>query len=384
MTQKPWIVRLALMLGVLTAGAVPAVSAAGIVEKPAAVELRVLPGTPFAEGDQLVAGERGQVEWYRGGRRLATLADPAGLVTAGRAAALAERLVLVDAAGRPVHELAGDFGAQALVLSTGPPAHVFQRRGHRFNPRAALVTYHGGLVMGATRTVAIFWGPEWADSAFAGDTIDSVDGFLAGFGGSPYAGILKEYATQEAKATSASTYLGHVFDPTPPPSHALSPEETLDEACKIAGDHPDPAAIYMIYTSTGLAAPVEFCAYHTWWTCAGGAPVQAAYMPNLDRVRACQIKDTLTHRSPGTAAIINSTAHELVETITDPRGEGWYDAQKDFTGEVGDKCAYVFGRRAVTLANGTQWQLQTEWSNAAYLKGKGLLNPQRQAGCVQQ
>jgi hypothetical protein len=244
------------------------------------------------------------------------------------------------------------------------------------------MTYHGGYVMGATRAVAIFWGPEWASPAFAADKVDGIDSLLAGFGGSGYAGILREYWTKTARATSIAYYLGHVFDPTPPPSRTLSAQEVVDEACKIAGGHPDPGAVYFLYTSTGVD-PVEFCAYHTWWFCDGGAPLQVAYMPNLDGVRGCDVQDTATAHSPGLSAVANATAHELAETITDPRGQGWFDAQKDFAGEIADKCAYVFGRRPVTLANGSQWKIQTQWSNAAFRARRGLLNRQRQAGCVQ-
>jgi len=346
------------------------------------VALRARPGTPFAAGDVLVGRRLGLADWYRGGRLLATVADPEGLLAtlaAPGGEAWADRLDLRDAAGSPVTDVED---GRALFLALGPPARIFYQRGRRPNPRTVLMTYHGGYVMGASRIEAIFWGPQWATAAFAGDRIDGIDSLLAGFGGSAYAGLLKEYATAKAQATSVAYYLGHVFDPTAPPSRALSPREVIDEACRMAGDQPDPAAIYFLYTSSGLD-PVEFCAYHTWWTCGSGAPIQVAYVPNLDGIRGCDIKDAVTGHSPGLAAMANATAHELAETITDPRGEGWFDAQKDYTGEIGDKCAYVFGRRPVTLADGGQWKLQTQWSNAAYLAGKGLLNRSRQAGCLQ-
>ena len=54
------------------------------------------------------------------------------------------------------------------------------------------------------------------------------------------------------------------------------------------------------------------------------------------------------------------TAHELSETITDPSGTAWYDRSG---AEIGDKCAWIFNG-AVTLDNGSEWQLQEEWSHA--------------------
>jgi hypothetical protein len=376
MIETRWIAAAVLALALL-----PGAARAGA--KAAEITVRAAPGTPFADGDRLVARALGLVDWYRGGRLLATLGDPAGLVAAGREGETAGRLALVDALGRPVSEVSEVSEAragQALFLALGPPARIFYQRGHRL-PAGVLMTYHGGYVMGASRTVAIFWGPEWGDPAFAGDKVAGIDGLLSGFTGSGYIGVLKEYATKASRATSATTYLGHVFDASPPPAHNLSPLEVLNEACKVTSGQPDPATVYLVYTSTGLD-PVKFCAYHTWWQCDSGAPLQAAYLPNLDGVKGCDIKDTVTAHSPGLAALANGTAHELAEAITDPRGEGWFDALPDFGGEIGDKCAYVFGRRPVTLADGAQWKLQTLWSNAAYRTGKGLLNRQRQAGCV--
>jgi hypothetical protein len=356
----------------------PAPARAGEAE--AGIELRATPGTPFAAGDRLVARQLGLVDWYRGGKLLATLADPDGLVAPGRGhGAAADGLYLVDAEGRPVHALAAD--GRALFLAAGPRARVFYQRGHR-RPRpdpALLMTYHDGYVMSAASTVAIFWGPDWADAGFARDKIDGIDGLLSGFGGSAYARVLDEYAAGSEGHPSASTYLGHTLDPTSPPDNALTPEEVVEEACKIADNHPDPGTVYLIYTSTHLD-DLDFCAYHTWWFChRGGAPIQAAYMPNLDSFRGCSIKDTVTRHSPGLSAIANATAHELAEAITDPRGEGWF--QDDLGGEIGDKCAYTFPRRATKLANGSLWKLQTLWSNAAYLAGNGQANLERQTGC---
>jgi hypothetical protein len=347
--------------------------------------LRAVPGTPFADGDRLVARRLGLVDWYRGGALLATLGDPEGLVASGRGRAAVAGLLLVDAAGRPVHEVSAASGA--LFLRSGPPASVFYRRGHRKPPPdpALLMTYHGGYVMSGAPTLAIFWGPEWSDAAFARDKIAGIDSFLAGFGGSAYAHGLDEYAAGSDGAPSASTYLGHTFDPSALPNNALTPLEVVEEACKATNQHPDPGAVYFVYGSPRLA-DLDFCAYHTAWTCnRTDAPVQVAYVPNLDGFRGCDIKDTQTRHSAGLAAIANATAHELVETISDPRFEGWFQDDPSglglIDGEIADKCAYTFPRRATKLANGSFWKLQMLWSNAAYLAGKGQANRLRQTGC---
>ena len=74
------------------------------------------------------------------------------------------------------------------------------------------------------------------------------------------------------------------------------------------------------------------------------------------------------------------TAHELSEARTDPVTPGaWYDGSGQ---ENGDKCAWTFNVPSVTLSDGTRWELQGEWSNAAYNTGTGYPNSAGQAGCL--
>jgi hypothetical protein len=179
--------------------------------------------------------------------------------------------------------------------------------------------------------------------------------------------------------TARSTYLGHVLDASAAPSKALTVSGAVDEACKMTNDNPDPNAVYFIYTSTG-AGHVSYCAWHSWGNCAtGGAPVQVAYMPNIDGEAGCDPQDTTTGHSQGLAALANVTSHELSEAITDPRSGGWYDSSG---GENGDKCAWSF-HNDVKLSSRTTWKLQMEWSNAAYSAGTGYPNLSGQDGCLQ-
>jgi len=237
-----------------------------------------------------------------------------------------------------------------------------------------LMTFHDGTVLTKNKTEAIFWG-DWSNP---GDKITGLDSFFAGWGGSGMAGDSTEYTGTNGKVTTSSTYLGHVLDASAPPSKALSVSGAVAEACKITGNSPDPNAVYFIYTSTG-AGHVSYCAWHSWGNCSNGAPVQVAYMPNIDGIAGCDPGDTTTGHSQGLAAVANVTSHELSEAITDPRSGGWFDSSG---GENGDKCAWSF-HNDVTLSNRTHWKLQMEWSNAAYSAGTGYANLSGQNGCLQ-
>ena len=259
----------------------------------------------------------------------------------------------------------------------GAPEHLFHGKdahggGGGGGGGSPLMTSHGGTVLTTNKTEAIFWGPSWA--GYSGDKITGLDSFFSGFGGSIYAQASTEYSGTNGQVTSSSTYLGHVIDTTPAPRRALTTSGAVAEACSITNNNPDPNALYLIYTETG-AGHVNYCAWHSWGACSNGAPVQVAYMPNIDGLAGCDPGDSFTGHSQGLSAVANVTAHELSEAITDPRGAGWFDAAG---AENGDKCAWQFNG-VTSFSNGSQWYLQGEWSNAAYTAQTGYGT---QKGCL--
>lgn len=260
--------------------------------------------------------------------------------------------------------------------------HEFKDKSHsQRHGSSPLMSYHGGPVLLASKTEAIFWGSQWSGTLFASDKISGMDAFFNGFGGSNYSQTSAEYTDSSGDhITGNITYLGHVFDASAAPSRALSTSQAVQEVCKITSNSPDPQALYLIYTSSG-AGHVNYCAWHSWGSCSNGASVQVAYIPNLDGIAGCDPLDTSTTNSEGLAAIANVTAHELMETITDPSGTAWYDNGGN---EIGDKCAWSFppGDGVSTLVNGAKFKVQMEWSNAAYTSGTGQPNLSGQNGCI--
>jgi hypothetical protein len=336
-------------------------------------------GASLGEGDVLFSTGDGQVAWYHDGSFVATLSDSKGLLTGDRQVGDLDSLYITDAEGNQVQGFSLSL-PPTLFLSDEAPERVFLQREATRAPLAVtstLMVSHGGTVLVSNKTMAIFWGSQWSSASFAGDKITGLDSFFGGFGGSSYAGASTEYTGTNGQVTANSTYLGHAIDTSTPPKRALSTSSAVAEACKITGNNPDPSALYLIYTSTG-AGHVGYCAWHSYGSCSNGKPVQVAYMPNLDGVAGCSVNDGGLH-SAGLAALASVTAHELSETITDPRNGGWYDSSNQ---ENGDKCAWVFYGQ-VTLSNGSKWVIQPEWSNAAYTAGTGLLNRNGEPGCKQ-
>jgi hypothetical protein len=260
-------------------------------------------------------------------------------------------------------------------------ARILRPRDHGNASTSPNMTWHGGPVLGTTQTGAVFWGPSWASSTFAADKITGIDRFYGGFGGSDYAKTSDEYGTPVAGAvTSTVTYGGHVMDA----SHVSrrAPKSPAIIVSKVCADVPNVVAngFYAVYTDVPRAG-AGFCAWHSYGTCPNnGTTIQVAFMFDLDGDPGCDPGNAVKSVSQGLAAIANVSAHELSEARTDPLLNAWYDASGD---ENGDKCAWTFLSPYVTLSNGSQWTLQAEWSNAAYLAGTGSPNRSGQKGCVE-
>jgi hypothetical protein len=251
---------------------------------------------------------------------------------------------------------------------------------------ALLMIPKNGTVLNSTTTTAIFWGSEWLDPTFAGDVISGLDAFYDGFGGSHYAGIATEYYDRSGRITSFSTYRGHAIDPSEPPSGVVSATDLVGEACRITRNNPDPDGVYFIYLSNPTSS-TGACPGHTWGYCQRNKPIQVAFgyhtTGELDDPCGGEVQDngTVTGHSLSLGQFGKVTANQLMNTITDPRGDGWLDA---LGAGIGGKCRLTLPPDGTyeTFSNGSLWKLQTTWSNNAYRAGTGLLNQLNQPGCV--
>jgi hypothetical protein len=239
------------------------------------------------------------------------------------------------------------------------------------------MTLHGGNVLSnPTAVTAIFWGPKWANASFTGDKQTGLGQFYANVAGTAYARTNGEYAgVNGAKVSTAITYAGQVVDTSATPSGAPSTSAVLNEVCAQISN-PSANAYYPVYTDIPRRS-AGYCAWHSWGQC-NGVNVQFGFFFALDGDPGCDPQDTTSGRSQGLAALANVTGHELSETLTDPRGNGWLDSSG---GENGDKCAWVFDQ-SVTLGDGSVWKIQGNWSNAAYNSRSGFANQLGQPGCL--
>ncbi len=236
------------------------------------------------------------------------------------------------------------------------------------------VTDHGGKVIPNSNTYAIWWGTA-AD--FPSDEQYAIENILSGLGCTdlvPHGSTIGEgfpctpqesgylaIANQYLRGASATTaFKGSWADPSAPPSHQPSVATIVAEVSKFLTANslqPDPNGVYLVYTSNFLNG--GSCAWHSSGVI-GTTTVQVAYLPNTSGVKGCDAGTPFGGYTEGTRSVADSTAHEFMESITDPLGTAWYDKNG---AEIGDKCNATVG--LVSLSNGFAFYIQPEWSNAA-------------------
>jgi hypothetical protein len=96
------------------------------------------------------------------------------------------------------------------------------------------------------------------------------------------------------------------------------------------------------FTGTSTAcAYTYYCAYHSYINTTSG-PILYANMPWLWGTAGCDAESFYAVGYPNASSIdpeVGVVSHELIETMTDPEVNAWYDGSGN---EIGDKCAYNY------------------------------------------
>ena len=215
----------------------------------------------------------------------------------------------------------------------------------------------GGPVIADGTMIAIWWGQT---ARFPSDAISGMDTFLTGLDGSRYLAVADQYVRG---GKSKAKFLGHILETSASPTHSPSTEEIVAKVCQVLDDArqvPNSDTMYLVFTD-GFPEQANFCAWHDSGQCPNGKRIRVAYLPNMASAPQCDPGDLFSCNqfSEPTRALANVTAHEVLEMVTDPDGNGWLDRAGE---EVADKCVWRFG--TCTTLGSTRWQLQKEWSNA--------------------
>ncbi len=242
------------------------------------------------------------------------------------------------------------------------------------------MSYNGGPVEAAgSKNFLIFWEPS--GSTVASNYNATLQQFFGDVGGSSLYGVASQYyqtvggANQYIANTSS---VGGVYtDTTAYPSGSLTDAQMQAELSKAIAANAWPTGVgneYFVFLAKGenecMGSSCSFstyCAYHGSFT-SGSSTVLYAAMPYAGTdLSGCGIQTGKpTPNGADTDAEISVASHEMVETVTDPLLNAWYDASG---AEIGDKCAYTYGPLAANgsdiTINAHPYIVQEEFSNAA-------------------
>jgi len=266
--------------------------------------------------------------------------------------------------------------------------------------KAPGLPYNGGRVLHSNRTHPIFWEPAGSGLTYDPRYESLIQTFLIDVAADSHKttntfSLAGQYRDSKGPAAYDSTYGGAVLDTDPlPASGCTEPPATgpgwavclTDAQLEAEIEHLVAAEnlpmtnhdVYLMVTPNGFGSCTDagssscalggsaggYCGYHS--ETPNG--ILYAVIPFNAVTGHCQSNDPRPNSSTADPTI-STISHELNETVTDPEGDAWIDAEGN---EAADLCLTAFGP-ALGGVGGTAWNqsihgghffLQELWSNA--------------------
>ena len=228
--------------------------------------------------------------------------------------------------------------------------------------------YGGGAVETTSNNYALFWDGSNRSAPFSPTYQALISRFFSDVGGSKLFDTVTEYYGGSSKTPikNVATFGGSDTITEPFPAGGVTDadlQRVVKEAVARNGWKVGVGNEVFVYTAPGGETISSYCAYHSYVTI-GGATMQYADEPYGGQ-SGCTVPGS-PNNDPAADSILNTTSHELWETITDPNtGDGWVALSGD---EGSDECNFMFGTQdasgADTYMNGHPYLLQQEWRNS--------------------
>lgn len=221
---------------------------------------------------------------------------------------------------------------------------------------------HGGPVMLHTPVAYLIWYGNWNQSngsdTAAGKQL--VKDFLTGLSNSPYFQINTTYA-----ATGFVTLGSETVD-TGSLGKRLSDNNirTIVTNAINSGKLPlNEDGVYFVLTSSDIAKTGfcnQYCGWHTYTTI-GTTTVKYSFVGNANRCLSnCAAQSVGPNGNAGVDGMLSVVAHELEESVSDPKLNAWYDSSG---AENADKCAWTFGQSLQQASNGAYYNMTMNGKN---------------------
>ena len=230
--------------------------------------------------------------------------------------------------------------------------------------------YGGGAVEITNHNYAIYWDAANKTTPVSPTYHGLIERFFADVGGSALFNTTTEYysgsgATKQT-IKNVSTFGGAATITKNFPSGGVTDadlQQVVRDAVAANGWSVGVGNEVFVYTAPGGETVSSYCAYHSYITI-GSATMQYADEPYGGQ-SGCTVPSSPNH-DQAADSIINTTSHELWETITDPNtGDGWTALSGD---EGSDECNFMFGSTDAfggdVRMNGHSYMVQSEWRNS--------------------
>ena len=234
------------------------------------------------------------------------------------------------------------------------------------------IQYWGGPVLLTPHTYVIWYG------TFDSGTMNIVSALISSIGGSPYFNIVAGYFDGNGNSISNSLPVLGTIQNNYSKGKALQTSDVSQIVVDaISGGllPSDGNGVYLLLTASDVTVPgfgTAFCGYHSVRPL-NGTDIHYAFVgnPAPSNMNNCAGQQSISpNGNPGADAMASTIAHELDEAVTDPNGDGWFDAGGQ---ETADKCAWNFGTTFTapngSLANmtlsGHNYLIQQDWVNAS-------------------
>lgn len=262
-----------------------------------------------------------------------------------------------------------NVGVATGCLSTGSPGCV-----------PVPLQYNGGPVEAAgSKNYLIFWEPT--GSVVASNYNATLGQFFGDVGGSSLYGVATQYyqtsGSTQQNIANTSAVGGTWTDTSAYSSGTLQDSDIQAEVSKAIAANNWPTGVgneYFVFLAQGenecngsSCSFSTYCAYHGDYSLSGSTVLYAAMPYAGTDLSGCGIQTgSGTPNGAATDAEISISSHEMMETVTDPLLNAWFDATGS---EIGDKCAYTYGPTAADGSdisiNGHPYIVQEEFSNSA-------------------
>ena len=309
---------------------------------------------------------------------LATLAGFSSLTFADMPERIGLKVPVHDANGnidhKIEHRLAPEIYSQSPFTSQSP---VLVSKAPAAGSTAAAsnpISYHSGSIMNGVSKIVIIWYGNWNQTnktdTPAGQQIirDAIYGLSVQNAAYNYAGITTGYASNLGSFTqTGGTYVTQASSPVINEfTQAVSTTyggKTLTDASvfslvKAYAGSGDANAIYLVLSSSDIAESsgflTKYCGWHTYGS-TGSNLIKYGFIGNPNKsLSACSVQSTSPNGNAAVDAMISVIAHELVETVTDPLLNAWYNSVGS---ENSDMCAWTFGSQTKLSSSGAYWNV---------------------------